>query len=163
MWKSEGKACRLRAFLSHNRCITVRHQRVGRSTYRGHPCRQENKGMPAPLHCANRPHAPPRQVPAAISLLFHQDAHTHTHTHITHTSTSTSTYTSRILLTDPRLRREGATGAQADNYRPPHHTRTILPGMTVATFWVFFLTTQGVELEGATMLTGGCAIEFRGV
>ena len=40
---------RLGAFLQYNRYTVRRHQRVGRSTCRVHPCKQENKVMPKPV------------------------------------------------------------------------------------------------------------------
>ena len=35
---------RLGAFLQYNKYTASRHQRLGRSTFSVHPCKQENKG-----------------------------------------------------------------------------------------------------------------------
>ena len=45
---------RLCAFLQYSEFTVSRHQQVGRSTCRAHPCKQENKVKPGPV---------PQQIP----------------------------------------------------------------------------------------------------
>ena len=68
---------RLGAFLQYNKYTVGRHQQVGRSTCRVHPCKQENRVKPVPVQ-----QQIPLPVPHPCRL---PDTHTHTHTH-THTT-----------------------------------------------------------------------------
>ena len=85
---------RLGAFLLYNEYTVSRHQQVGRSTCRVHPCKQEKTGSASACAVANPSFCQPLGSSLPATPLFYQDdsgignlqappitgGHTHTHT-----------------------------------------------------------------------------------